>query len=191
MKEDKRNLILTAARKLFSKYGLRKTTVDEIAKIARISKGTIYHYYKSKEEIFSAVVKHESNLLIHKIKQAIVMEEKPQDKIRTFILIKIKYLKELVNLNEVRKEAVDEVHHLVNIERKVYFKQEIKILKNILKEGNKKGIFNIKNPTIISMVIISALKELERPWVIDEEIVDVEKSLDILLNILFKGIEKR
>jgi len=191
MEKEKRDLILAVARKLFGKFGLRKTTVDEIAKVARIGKGTIYHYYRSKEEIFSAVVKQESDLLIEKIKTAIAREKTPQSKIRTLVLAKIKYLKEMLNLNEVRKETVDEVHHLANIERKSYFEQEIKLLENILQEGNKKGIFDVKKPAIVSMVIVSALKELERPWVLDEEIADVEESLDILLTILFKGIEKR
>ncbi len=191
MEKRKHYLILNTARKLFSKYGLRKTTVAEIAKDARIGKGTIYHYFKSKEDIFSAVVKHESDLLIEKINEAVSIEKKPQDKIRTFILTKIKYLKELINLNEVRKEALEELHDRANIERKSYFEQEIKLLKDILKEGNKKGIFSVKSPGRISMVIISALKELEGRWVIDEEIVDVENSLDILLDIIFKGIEKR
>ncbi len=191
MEKEKHDLILKIARKLFSRYGLRKTTVDEIAKAARIGKGTIYHYFKSKEDIFSAVVKQESDILIEKIKEAVSIEKKLQDKMRTFVLTKIKYLKELVNLNEVRKEALEELHYMANIERKSYFEQEIKLLEDILKEGNKKGIFSVKNPGIISMVIISALKELEGRWVIDEEIVDVENSLDILLDIIFKGIEKR
>jgi AcrR family transcriptional regulator len=56
MQIDKRKTILKVSKDLFSRFGLVKTTVDEIAKLARIGKGTVYHYFKSKEDIFAEVI---------------------------------------------------------------------------------------------------------------------------------------
>jgi AcrR family transcriptional regulator len=53
--ETKRDAILDAALKLFSQYGYRRTSIDDIAREAEIAKGTVYLSFKSKEEIFRAL----------------------------------------------------------------------------------------------------------------------------------------
>ena len=53
--ETKRQAILDAALKLFSQYGYRRTSIDDIAREAEIAKGTVYLSFKSKEEIFRAL----------------------------------------------------------------------------------------------------------------------------------------
>jgi TetR/AcrR family transcriptional regulator, regulator of autoinduction and epiphytic fitness len=53
--ETKRAAILDAAMKLFSQYGYRRTSIDDIARDAEIAKGTVYLSFKSKEEIFRAL----------------------------------------------------------------------------------------------------------------------------------------
>ena len=68
--QNRREGIILAAQKLFSQFGPRKTSVDEIARLAQVSKGTIYNHFKSKEEIYSAVVQQELTSLIEQIKEA-------------------------------------------------------------------------------------------------------------------------
>ncbi len=53
--EAKRAAILDAALRLFSQYGYRRTSIDDIAREAEIAKGTVYLSFKSKEEIFRAL----------------------------------------------------------------------------------------------------------------------------------------
>ena len=52
-KDIKKETILAVAEKFFARFGIRKTTMDEIAKMARIGKSTLYYYFKSKEDIRS------------------------------------------------------------------------------------------------------------------------------------------
>ena len=54
-KEEKRNIIVLASIKLFSQKGFQKTSIDEIAKSVGVAKGTIYLYFKNKEEIIFAI----------------------------------------------------------------------------------------------------------------------------------------
>jgi len=56
---------------LFSQFGVKKVTTDEIARVAGVSKATVYRYYKNKHEIFLDVVKIETNAMLTAIKQAI------------------------------------------------------------------------------------------------------------------------
>lgn len=189
--KNKKPLIIQVARKLFSQYGLKKTTVDDIARGARIGKGTLYQYYKSKEQLFADVIKYESDLLIKIIKDSVEKKDTPQDKLQTFILSKITNMKDLVNLYNVQRDVTEKIWTQIDIERKHYFEQERELIEKILREGVAKKIFVIKNIKLVSCAILTALKEFEKRWVIDDEIPGVEKTLKVLPDILLKGLEKR
>lgn len=188
MKEDKKEIILQIARKLFTRYGLKKTSVDDIASEAKIGKATIYYYFKSKQEIFKTVVDRELAILKDAIREAISKEDSPEGKLRAFILTRISRTHELVNLYRVTKDIVTELLPDLEKIRKSHFTEELNILKEILSEGVKKGIFKVKRIELTSLAMVSVLKGLEYPWVLEGKTLDIEKSVDALLHILFKGI---
>jgi AcrR family transcriptional regulator len=66
--EGRSEEIIRAAAKRFGRHGLGKTTLDEIARDVRIGKPTIYHYFKSKEDLFYSSVTWETEQYIHDIK---------------------------------------------------------------------------------------------------------------------------
>ncbi|MCK5833309.1 TetR/AcrR family transcriptional regulator [bacterium] len=74
---EKKENIIESAQKLFSRFGFLKTTVDEIAKAARMGKASLHHYFKSKEDIFREVVKKESQILSGKTREAIEFGKTP------------------------------------------------------------------------------------------------------------------
>ncbi len=188
---DKRKTILKVSKALFSRFGLVKTTVDEIAKLARIGKGTIYHYFKSKEDIFAEVIQKESNALQEKIQQVLNNENTPQGKLAAFIKTRFRHLKELTNYYSALTD--DYLQHYVFIEeaRREYLEREIQIVRDLLDEGVEKRVFKIKDTKLAAESIILLLKGLEYPWTVEKDVLDLERSANQFLNILFKGIEKR
>jgi len=190
-KSEKKGIITRVAQKIFSRYGLIKTTVDEIARAARMGKASLYHYFKSKEDIFREVVEKENMLLTEKIQEAINKEDLPQKKIRAYIITRMKYLSELANIHSALKDDYLEHYAFIEKIRKRNFQEEIETIKNILKEGTKKGIFEVRDIELTSFAIISALKGLEYPWSVETPMPEVEKNIDKLLEILFNGIVKR
>lgn len=75
---DKKEKILEAAQQLFNRFGLRKTTIDDIAKEADIGKGTIYLYFSNKEEIFLTVARNFQQNNLQKIRSAVRSETKAE-----------------------------------------------------------------------------------------------------------------
>lgn len=65
---ERKNQLIKAASKRFSKLGYYKTTLEEVARDIRIGKATIYHYFQSKDELYNAVLEWESNYIIERIK---------------------------------------------------------------------------------------------------------------------------
>jgi len=188
--KKKKSVIEKVAQDLFSKFGFFKTTVDEIAKAARIGKATIYHYFKGKEDIFKEVVEKESRILNAKIKEAVDQESTPEKKIRAFVLTRAKYLNELANIYSALKDDVLKKFDFIEKIREKDFKKEMEIIQKILKEGIENNNFMIQDIELTSFAIISALKGLEYPWPPRISLPEVEKNIDKLLEVFFHGIVK-
>jgi AcrR family transcriptional regulator len=191
MQVDKRMTILKVSNDLFARFGLVKTTVDEIAKLARIGKGTVYHYFKSKENIFAEVIQKESNTLQDKIQIALKTEQTPQGKLGAFVKTRFHHLKELTNYYSALTDDYLQHYGFIEEVRRNHLEKEIRTVKVLLDEGVEKGVFEIKDTKLVAESIIYLLKGLEIPWAVEKDMVDIERYTDQFLNILFKGIEKR
>ncbi len=75
MAKERKQQIIRAAVKRFARHGLGKTTLEEIARDIRIGKATIYHYFESKDELFFASLKWETDQFIEDIKAIFINEE--------------------------------------------------------------------------------------------------------------------
>jgi len=191
MQFDKREAILKVSQNLFSRFGLIKTTVDEIAKLARIGKGTIYHYFRSKEAIFAEIVERESQLLKEKIMSAVMAQNTPQEKLAIFVKTRFLYLKKFINYYSALTDDYLEHYAFIEEARRQHIEDEVRSVSEILDEGVSLGQFDIKDSGLAAQAIVFAMKGLEYPWTMEQDIVDINQSIDQLLNMLFKGIEKR
>ncbi|OFX22026.1 MAG: hypothetical protein A2041_13575 [Bacteroidetes bacterium GWA2_31_9b] len=186
--------IIAIASQVFSRFGFKKATMDDIAKASGMGKSSLYYYFKSKEEVFEAVVKHDADLLsIELDKKVVKSNDNPKEKIRNYVLIRMKFLKEMVNFYEALKN--DYLSNLAFTEkiRAKYDKEEQQIIQKILQEGIDHGIFNLSETKVSSIALATALKGLETALLIKNEISidELEKHLDQTLQILFYGIVKQ
>ena len=96
--DDTREHILKVAMHIFSKFGFQKTTVDEIAKAAHKAKGSVYYYFRNKEELFQNVVEKEFSTLQRELIRAVQEGETGKMKLTNYIIIRMKVLGELSNM---------------------------------------------------------------------------------------------
>lgn len=191
-KEEVKNSIIAVARQIFSRFGFKKTTMDEIAIASRKGKSSIYYYFESKEDIFQAVVEKEASMLRRELQDAIKTVADPKEKLKVYVLVRMKTLKNLANYYDaIRSEYLSHLDFVENI-RKKYDDEEITMVESILKEGAEKMEFNIDNTRLAAIAIVTALKGLEIPmfWQNNSDF-DMEKRLDDLINILFYGLVRR
>ncbi len=189
MKETKK-IIVEVAKRLFSKFGLRKTTVDEIAKEARIGKGTIYHYYVSKEEIFLDVVNSEVRALKGGITSAVESAAGADEKLKAYIVTRMKLIGKFANFYSTFREDYIEYYGFVNKVHEKYNDFEITRIADIIKEGIAAGIFSVEDPVLTAFTLVTAMKGMEYSWALDEEGA-AEKKTGAMLKVLFNGMLKR
>lgn len=190
-KDEVKDAIVNVARHIFSRFGFRKTTMDEIAIASRKGKSSIYYYFASKEEIFQAVVEKEASILKHELHEAIQKASSPAQKLKAHVLVRMHTMEKLANFYSAIKD--DYLSHLDFVEkiRKKYDLEEIQLMQNILDEGVRDNVFKIDDTSLAAIAIVTALKGMEIPlfWGVEEK--DIEKRLDHLIQILFNGIMKK
>ena len=192
-KENIREHIINIAREIFSKFGFKKTTVDDIAQGLGKGKSSIYYYFRSKEEIYKEVINKEAEALRNEIYQKVInTDANPKDKLRSYVLTRMRFLHKLANFNEALKNDYLKNFAFLEKIREKYDKEEHDIILNILHEGMKKNVFRSTEAEFAAMAFVTAMKGLEVALFIKQEysIENLEKRLDGMLEIIFYGLVK-
>ena len=133
MEKHKKEKILDMATDIFRRFGIKKSTMDEIAKKIRMGKSTLYHYFKNKEDIFLEVVKRESDTLKTNLNEAIEKTDSPQDKFRTYVKTRMKYLKELSVYYSTLTDGFFDIYSFAENIRNDFQNFELESLKKIFR----------------------------------------------------------
>jgi AcrR family transcriptional regulator len=188
-KDEVREQLVQAARQVFVRFGYKKTALDDIAREARKGKSTIYYYFKSKDDIFKAVIDAEAEIRAKIIDDQISTISDPKQKLKTYIYVRMLTLKKVGNYYEAIKNDLLDNLYFVNSLRTNHFDAEINLVKELLLEGIEKEVYTIQNPELTAKTIVTLLQGFEVPLILknlsDEEL---QKSVDEMLNILFFGI---
>ena len=105
-KELVKEKIGQVAMKCFSKYGLDKTTLDDIAKEVGLNKASLYYYYKNKEDIFLEVAIREGQDFLASLQAKTLVKKNTEDRVTFYLMERINYYKNILNMNRVSVETV-------------------------------------------------------------------------------------
>lgn len=183
--------ILNAAKELFSHFGFKKTAVDDIAKKARVAKGTIYNYFRNKEDLFQEVLREDGANVISLMREAVKHQETPEKKFQQMIIAKVKSYKEFCLLHEINRQRVEELLPFVKKERDEIDIKEIDIIEEILEEGVKNLVLQVKNIPTTAKALMIVIHGLEIGWTLEMDLEAAAAEIDDILRILFHGLKSR
>jgi len=190
-KEEFKKKIILVAGQIFSQYGFKKTTMDEIANALKMGKSSIYYYFQSKEEIFEAVVLNEANILRNELTTSIKSVESPVEKMKNYVFVRMKTFEKLSNYyNAIFDKNLDHFEFIERI-RSRYDREELAILRLILYHGARKKVFNVTNSEYTALAVQTTLKGLEVPLFWQKKEVNIEDRLNAILEVLFNGILRK
>lgn len=189
--KDMREQIIESAKDIFSRFGFKKTTVDDIAHSIHKAKSSIYYYFGSKEEIFEEVIRREYAYLKERLREALAAEESPEGRLRAYVLTRLRVLLKVSNFYGAITSDYFSYFGLIEKLRKDYVQEEIEVFRRILQEGVEKGAFEIKNTEITARTVITAMKGLEYDWATTENASELEKDVENILDMVLYGIVAR
>ena len=190
-KDYNRENILKIAQDIFSKYGYKKTTLDDIANAVRKGKSSLYYYFKSKEDLFQAVIMKEVEVLARELDKVVNRNTDPVDKLRDYLLTKITTFRNLANFYNALENDVTAIGFIEEFKHR-YEQDEIKLIKRILIEGVRKNDFEIYDFNLAAIGITRAIKGLEMPLSAGTYgNMNLVRSVAVILKIICYGIMKR
>ena len=190
--EDTRDKIVSVATKLFSRFGFYKTSMDEIAKIARKAKGSLYYHFSSKEDLFKEVVSLE---IINLKNQLALIVDNPNtnasDKLEQYLIKRMKGLSNAANYHETIKADFFEHFDFIDDLRDELDNWEKNSLKKIIVQGvNSNEFTEIDDIDVVLEVFVMVLKGLEIPFYLQGKYAAYSSSFENLLRIVTKGLSK-
>jgi AcrR family transcriptional regulator len=190
-KDKFRERIVKVSSEIFSQYGFKKTTMEEIARALRKGKSSIYYYFKSKEEIFEAVIDNEAQILKDELSGAIKSTENPEERLRRYVKVRLESFEKLSNYyNAIFNSELDHFD-FIEKQREKYDRQELAFFRYILWVGVQSGHFNLKDTGLTAMAVQTALKGLERPLFWGSKSGSQEHRIAATIDILFYGIVRK
>jgi AcrR family transcriptional regulator len=191
IKEFRTAELLGAARRVFAEKGFHAATVDDIAAAAGVAKGTVYLYYKSKQDVYWGALEHGITELHNEIQTQLAAEQTPENKVRAFIEIKIRYFE--MNRDFFRiyfSELGSGLSHPAQMPpqfEKMYLRQA-RLLEAALQQGiQSKAVRNIRTDTA-AVAISDLIRGIIVQRLLGWSTKDVESDVNFVFDLVWRGI---
>ncbi len=193
-KKEKKAQILEVAIQVFASKGVNNTTIAEIALAANIGKGTVYEYFTSKDEIFSAsfhffMAKIE-NVIFNRINQI----SDPLEKLIAYFSSwgeimegeYLDYLKIVLDFwaASIRNQQSSEAFDLARL-----YEEYRKIIEILLDECIAKEKISPVDTKIVASIMLGSLDGLLIQWIADSTVFNIKEAMSLLSDILIKGLK--
>ena len=190
--EERKEQITEAATKVFSEQGFDKARMDDIAAEAKLSKGTLYLYFKSKD----AIIKHLLEKLFEREfagLQSIADEARPaSEKLMLFAESMISDIHSWTRFIPIMYEFLGRLFRQSVVQEafKKYMDLYYDLITPIIQQGIDTGEFKATNAEEVAVAFGSIFEGTILLWVYDPERVDLEKNLHASIKFLMNGIAK-
>lgn len=160
-----RQKLIDIARQLFAKRGVANTTMNDIAVASGKGRRTLYTYFNSKEEVYSAVIESELERLSDKLGEVAAMKMRPLDKVIELIYTHLSMIRETVVRNgNLRAEFFRNIWMVEKV-RKKFDDYEIDLFSKVYEDGKADGEFDIDDVNLVADITHYCIKGLEVPFI--------------------------
>lgn len=186
-----KDILVDVARKLFAEKGFENTTMNDIALASQKGRRTLYTYFKSKEDIYFAVVETELDQIKNRLDDVMQKDLRPDDKLVDFIYTHLDTIKDIVNRNgNLKADFFSNISVVEKVRRKLDLRERV-MLKIILEKGIEEGLFSVEDPYFAALMINNAVKGMEVPYIRGELEYQMKNKRKQITNFLFFGLKQK
>lgn len=182
---QKRDIILDAMQQLMNKSNAQSISVSDIAKEAGIGKGSIYYYFKSKEEILEAVIERSYSDAIEKSKR--LLETQNMDALTKMEIIFRTCRDSSLELLRQESNSFFELQQSALLHQqfiRIMIRNLRPILADIIRQGNNEGSMDCKSPEEVSEIVLTILTIKMDNHIIDDDRTQIKRTLDVFAYML-------
>ncbi len=187
----KRERILNSAMRVFASKGFFGAKVSDIADEAGVADGTIYLYFKSKDDLLISLFEEQMERVHVELARAMENAERAPDKLRRFIRAYMQLVAENRHAAEVITIELRQSAKFMKEYRNPRFAELLKVLAGIVDEGQKKGTMRADvPPPVAARALFGALDELALMWVTGRgDKLDIRKVADWISDLVLQGLQ--
>jgi TetR/AcrR family fatty acid metabolism transcriptional regulator len=190
---EKRDRILRAAINVFAKNGFYATRVSEIAKAAGVADGTIYLYFKNKDDVLITIFEDGIQRLLAILREVAATDEPFDQRIKRIIELQLGLLEEQRDLAEVITVNLRQSSTLLKQYAAPLFMEYIDVIAGLVREGQKQGAFRKDvNARVVARSLFGALDAILLTWALGEaDPASLRKAASHCASLFLEGLQVR
>ncbi len=186
---DKRALILRAATRVFARNGYFNSKVADIARAADVADGTVYLYFKSKEEILHSIFDQNIAEVIAAGRKLIEGLGAPREKLRRIAKLHLERLGADRDLAVVFQVELRGSTKFMEEFSAAGFAEYLTLLRRTFEEGQRAGVFRKElNAKVAAKILFGALDEMATNWIISKRSYKLEPMADVVMDVFLNGV---
>ncbi|MBB6452040.1 TetR/AcrR family fatty acid metabolism transcriptional regulator [Salirhabdus euzebyi] len=183
--------IIDAAVEVIAENGYHASQVSKIAKKAGVADGTIYLYFKNKEDILVSLFQEKMGQFVERIKEDIEKKDNASDKLYSLIQMHFRQLAENHNLAIVTQLELRQSNKDLRLKINDVLKGYLGIVDEILKEGIEEGLYHPEiNIKLVRQMIFGTLDEVVTNWVMKEQRYNLVSQTKDVHHFITNGLIK-
>ena len=188
---DKPQQIIEAAIRVFARNGYYNSRVSYIAREAGIASGTIYLYFKTKEEILVTLFREKMAAFVAQLRREIAGEPEPVAKIRRLVGVHFSVLEQSPALAEVVQVELRQGHKFFRGASAHEVSAYFELIGSVLEEGVAAGAFHAELPVkVATKVLFGAMDQMATSWVLGKRGYRLVDAADAVATIFLKGVTR-
>jgi len=188
---DKRRRILDAAVKVFAEKGFFQARVSDIARLAGVADGTIYLYFKNKDDLLISIFEEKMKEINVKFRDALGTEKDSVQRFRRLIAMHLAGFQAYPELAAVLQVELRQSSRFMREYKKVELKNYLDLMGDVVREGQQQGVFRKDIPLgLVKRFVFGALDEVVSTWVLAGRPYDLESLTDPLVDLFLNGLRE-
>ena len=189
---DKREAILKAAIRLFAERGFFNAQVADVARAAGIAAGTVYLYFKSKDDLLVSIFDRTMREAIAEGRTALKDVTQPIERLRRIARLHLDRLgrdRDLAVVFQVElRQSTKFMEHFSSTGVRTY----LGVIRDVIADGQAAGVFRCDlNPTVAAKIVFGALDEMATNWILSRRRYALGGEADTVVDLLVHGLQTR
>lgn len=186
---DKREAILRAATKVFAESGYFNSKVADVARVAGVADGTVYLYFKSKEEILRSIFDRGVTEVLTEARAIIEEVADARERLRRIARLHLERLGADRDLAIVFQVELRGSTKFMEEFSAAGFAEYLRLIRDTFEEGQRAGVFRRElNAKIVAKVFFGALDEMATNWILSRRRYKLAPLADAALDIILDGV---
>ncbi|NOY24943.1 MAG: TetR/AcrR family transcriptional regulator [Oligoflexia bacterium] len=188
---EKRDRIIDAAVAVFADKGYRRARISDVARRAGVADGTIYLYFKNKEDLLLVIFEEKMDLLLRKLQSALDAQQDPLGRIRAYAHHHFEAIQEYPDLAQVFQVELRQSHRFLREYRPEKLWQYLNVFGDLVRDGQQQGAVRAEvDPFLAQWAFFGALDEISIQWVLarKRERFNLEQAAEQVVELFLRGM---